>query len=374
MNKVIRASYADENYCKLALEAIEMWKSDPVFANCFFNSRKIQVPPPDEPHNEGAIEAEKRAMYNLAKYGHKDTVQKIQGGEQLAKLYPEFSENSLADGLIDFVGTSGFGLAARSVKQAYEHCIELGVRFVLGEAGKITEFGENYVISQFGVKTTGDKVIICCGAANGYLIDFGSQIRVLGEFVAHIQLTPEEVEIYKNMPIVHTVNGFYFPPDPETGLVKLVVQNMRALHTINSPQTGQPRVSLPKYESNGKMNGIPQEAIESLRKLIQSTIPRWLGKPLIKQLICWCANTLTMDWIIDKVPGFDNVYVCAGDSGHAYKFLPNIGHYVVDLMEGQLSEELSRKWKWNSDPKWPDVWPAGCAHSQNIELENFTWT
>lgn len=30
LNKVIRASYADEDYCKLALEAIKAWKLDPV--------------------------------------------------------------------------------------------------------------------------------------------------------------------------------------------------------------------------------------------------------------------------------------------------------------------------------------------------------
>lgn len=374
INKVIRASYADEYYCKLALEAIDLWKTDPVFADCFFNSGKIQVFPAEISPNGDFIEGERKATENLLKYGHIDTVENLQGGEELARKFPELSENTLGEVSIDYVTSSGYGLASKSVKQAYKQCVRLGVQFFHGDEGKIVNFGETYVVSQAGITTTGDTLLICCGAANGYLMDFEGQVRVLGEFVAHLKLTTEEVQKFSNMPIVHTENGFFFPPDRDTGLVKLVVQNMRAINSMENPKKGCYKVSLPTYTMNGKMKGIPREAIESLRELIGKTVPEWLDKPLVNQSICWCANTLTMNWIVDKVPKYQNVYVCAGDLGHAYKFLPNIGRYVVEMMEGSLCSELKEKWKWASFPEWPEKWPAGCSHSRNIELDQFTWS
>jgi glycine/D-amino acid oxidase-like deaminating enzyme len=43
---------------------------------------------------------------------------------------------------------------------------------------------------------------------------------------------------------------------------------------------------------------------------------------------------ITPDWhpIMDAVPGFENVYVCAGGSGHGFKLAPAAGEMMASLV------------------------------------------
>jgi sarcosine oxidase/L-pipecolate oxidase len=40
--------------------------------------------------------------------------------------------------------------------------------------------------------------------------------------------------------------------------------------------------------------------------------------------------------------------MATGGSLHAWKFLPLLGEFVVDSMEGKLSENIRHKWSWES--------------------------
>ena len=44
--------------------------------------------------------------------------------------------------------------------------------------------------------------------------------------------------------------------------------------------------------------------------------------------------TVTPDWhpVIDRVPGYDNVYVAAGFSGHGFKLSPAIGRALAEMI------------------------------------------
>ena len=38
-----------------------------------------------------------------------------------------------------------------------------------------------------------------------------------------------------------------------------------------------------------------------------------------------------------------------GGSFHGWKFLPTIGKYVVQMVEGDLDPELAKSWAWDRD-------------------------
>ena len=44
------------------------------------------------------------------------------------------------------------------------------------------------------------------------------------------------------------------------------------------------------------------------------------------------------DFVLDHVPGYDNVVVGAGFSGHGFKFGPLIGDLLADLVLGEEPE------------------------------------
>lgn len=59
-------------------------------------------------------------------------------------------------------------------------------------------------------------------------------------------------------------------------------------------------------------------------------------------------------WLISEDPSTPGLYVAAGGSGHAFKFLPIIGSYIADLLQGNLDLGHASKWGWragNADPQ-----------------------
>jgi len=63
--------------------------------------------------------------------------------------------------------------------------------------------------------------------------------------------------------------------------------------------------------------------------------------------LCRDAITPTQDWIISPHPRAPGLYVATGGSFHAWKFLPNIGRYVVQMLKGELREDYARRWSWD---------------------------
>lgn len=59
------------------------------------------------------------------------------------------------------------------------------------------------------------------------------------------------------------------------------------------------------------------------------------------------AVTPNQDWIITPHPHSANLFIAAGGSFHAWKFLPNLGKYITQMLDGTLSEEMSNKWAWD---------------------------
>lgn len=375
LNKVVRMIYSDEDYCKMAIEAVDQWKHNPVFKGCFIESGCVIA------NSEGSIkngyndEEVNKCKKNFEKFHRNLKICQLQDSDDLARRLPILKDNELTGRQLEISSDTGYGKAAASLIRTYNFCrYVLGVEFHDGEGGKIVKYGNHFVETVTGKKYYGDCVLIACGAASGYLVDFHDQVRCLGEFVTHIQLTDEEYEKYKNMPIIDIGNlGFYFPPDDKLHRIKFVVQSMRGTNTVTNPVTGKGTVSLPKYLNNSKIKGIPNEAKREVRKLIKQTMPKFLKRPFVNSLVCWCANTCNMDWIIDRVPGYSSVFVFGGDSGHAYKFLPVIGIYVADKIEGKLDPKLEKKWMWEKAPKWPKYWPAGAA-SEKYELDSMDWS
>lgn len=55
------------------------------------------------------------------------------------------------------------------------------------------------------------------------------------------------------------------------------------------------------------------------------------------------SETSNGDWLIDRHPAFDNVLFATGGSGHAFKFLPNLGRLVHDRFHNRLSPVLTQR-------------------------------
>ena len=59
------------------------------------------------------------------------------------------------------------------------------------------------------------------------------------------------------------------------------------------------------------------------------------------------AVTPNQDFIISPHPRSQNLFIAGGGSFHGWKFLPNIGSYVVQMLTGKLPAEMAQKWAWD---------------------------
>jgi sarcosine oxidase/L-pipecolate oxidase len=59
--------------------------------------------------------------------------------------------------------------------------------------------------------------------------------------------------------------------------------------------------------------------------------------------------TPNQDFIISSHPFCKNLYIATAGSFHGWKFLPIIGDYVVQLLDGELDSSLEKRWAWDRD-------------------------
>ncbi|KAJ5017754.1 L-pipecolate oxidase, partial [Colletotrichum sp. SAR 10_99] len=75
--------------------------------------------------------------------------------------------------------------------------------------------------------------------------------------------------------------------------------------------------------------------------------------------ICWEAVSPSEDFIISPHSGSKNLYVATIGSFHGWKFLPVLGKYVVQMLQGTLEDRLAKKWAWDKTlvPPTHSAWP-----------------
>jgi sarcosine oxidase / L-pipecolate oxidase len=152
-------------------------------------------------------------------------------------------------------------------------------------------------------------------------------------------MTPAELKKYANMPIVdHLEGGLVFPPQKD-GLFKI-----GACHFVTN-FAGR-NVSLPRYRSDNPTDGIPKPIETILRNWMREFVPELADREWCETRICWDADMPDYHFLIDKHPEHPGLQLAVGGSAHGFKFLPVVGKYIVDAIEGRLDEETRGKWRW----------------------------
>ena len=91
---------------------------------------------------------------------------------------------------------------------------------------------------------------------------------------------------------------------------------------------------------------IPVVASQVIQDFVQANFPDLLDCPVTSRL-CWYTDSFDNHFVIDFVPGTKGLMVATGGSGHGFKFLPNLGAYVVDRIEGKENDFLQH-WEWRN--------------------------
>ena len=79
--------------------------------------------------------------------------------------------------------------------------------------------------------------------------------------------------------------------------------------------------------------------VREARAFLAERFPALATAPLVESRVCQYENTSTGDFLIDRHPEFDNVWLVGGGSGHGFKHGPMVGEYVTSQIEGTVPAE-----------------------------------
>lgn len=296
---------------------------------------------------------------------------KIEGGKETGRYH----------GYLDAIG--GFVYADKACRYALHLAQQLGVRFILDrQAGHFVKFieaeeeGKDGKKKVIGVKTADGNVhsaaftIIACGGwtPSALLPEMDGLCETTAGSIAMVHI-PEGSPLRRkfapdNFPVFHwNVRGgengnLYGFPLTENGVLKIGYRgtkytNPQVIADSNSNSSSSKVRSIPitKWTSPSSITGLPEKSVQVIRNFLDTYIPelRKNGIHTFQTRLCWYTDSFDNHWVIDHVPDRPGVIVATGGSGHAFKFLPLLGRFVVERVEGGEEEsEMLQRFRWRS--------------------------
>lgn len=276
--------------------------------------------------------------------------------------------------------TTGFAYASKATYFAYHLAKTAGVKYILGKKGEFEKFikdGEDVkgIVTADGEEHKADIVIVAAGAWTSSLVPELSPIQQADSGnILLIKIPPERKDLLKkysieNFPVVawkqydHRFEGggVFFFPITDNGYLKFGARHTRWINNVNG-------VSVPITESSNVLD-VPKDAFKTVTDFISTYLPDIAEAklPFEKLRLCWYGESINEDFIIDRVPGNNNLLVVAGDSGHGFKFIPTIGEVTADILEGRETE-LTKRFKWRSAKDFPEEAELFKKDFENLDL------
>ncbi|GES64638.1 FAD dependent oxidoreductase [Aspergillus terreus] len=350
ISRVIRFDYGDTVYAQIAREAFDLWKT-PEYKEAFHQTPCIwvcQEGTPEQPVQPRAAEYSAKTKKVLTEMGQEWHA--VSSVEDAKKRFPELTGRLATPGFDGFVNNNaGWADAGLAVQRLASRCVSAGVNFITGPSGQVTNFeydsdGEvTAVKAASGHRVAGDKFIAATGAWTAGLVPAWNSMIAAAQIVGYLRLTPEEMVKLKNLPIYFNFStGFFcFPVHQGTGYLKVAVHGFGY-----TSQSQQKAVSAPPSSAvSTRANFIPADGLQRLMAGLKDLFPDLAQRGFERAGLCWYNDTPTGDFIFDYHPEHKNLFIATGGSGHAFKFLPVMGKYIVGSLERKLPTELLEKWK-----------------------------
>jgi monomeric sarcosine oxidase len=91
----------------------------------------------------------------------------------------------------------------------------------------------------------------------------------------------------------------------------------------------------PAFDPDTGARVVTPETLATVREFVARRFPGLKDAPLVSSEVCQYENTSNGDFLIDRHPERDNVWLVGGGSGHGFKHGPAMGEYVTArIVEG----------------------------------------
>ncbi|KAH8820215.1 sarcosine oxidase [Xylogone sp. PMI_703] len=337
LNKTVRYDYPNPLYSELAQEAMTIWKSSNHPLSRLFNQTGWIM---------AAGELAKNFIAATYKASRSPKTRYIDQKDIKAR-WPELT-GPLNGWTSLWSPEAGWVPSGEALSRLALAAQANGVSYIHGNKGHVTKLLFDAsgtcigALSEDGSTHFADVVLLAAGAQTGALIDVEDEVEAKAMCVAAIQLTPEEVKMYKNIPMIDNFEqGMIFPPN-EAGVLKIC--SCRYVTNYSNPLV--PGVSIGRSYMDFPMDRIPRRIEEELRDFLRDTLPNLADRQWEWTRMCWDADSKDSDFRVCAYPKHKNLFVATAGSLHGFKFLPVIGKYIADMIEGKLDSRYQDLWQW----------------------------
>jgi sarcosine oxidase len=95
----------------------------------------------------------------------------------------------------------------------------------------------------------------------------------------------------------------------------------------------------PPFDPDNGERIVYPESVKAVRAYLARRLPLLADAPVIESRVCQYENTSNGDFLIDRHPQFENVWLVGGGSGHGFKHGPAVGEQVAALVSGEAEVE-----------------------------------
>jgi sarcosine oxidase len=318
-SRIIRMGYgADELYTRWSLRSLAQWRE--LFAATrqalFHETGVLWLAGKDDARVRQTAETLRRCSVAFEELGR----------AELERQYPQIGLDGITRGLLE--PHSGVLMARRAVAAVVEDAVRGGVNY------RVAQIAEPHGAGAIGaVKTSSDErieagtFVFACGAWLGKIFPdvLGSRIFPSRQEVFFFGVPPGDARFAP--PALPTwlfqEDEIYGMPDLESRGLKIAVDR----HGERVDPDTQSRLA-------------SAEGAEEARCFVEQRFPGLRGAPIVETRVCQYENTWNGDFLIDRHPEMENVWLVGGGSGHGFKHGPAVGEYVAGLiLGGGASEE-----------------------------------
>ena len=96
----------------------------------------------------------------------------------------------------------------------------------------------------------------------------------------------------------------------------------------------------PPFDPDTGERIVNPESVNAVRAYLARRVPLLADAPVCESRVCQYENTSNGDFLIDRHPEFENVWLVGGGSGHGFKHGPAVGEHLTSLISGSVKVEL----------------------------------
>ncbi|HEV7747588.1 MAG TPA: FAD-dependent oxidoreductase [Pyrinomonadaceae bacterium] len=248
------------------------------------------------------------------------------GRAELDRRYPQLELGTISWGILE--PDSGILMARQAVQALVTEAQTAGVTYLEAtiQPPRQNNLRLENIATTSGQKFVANKFIFACGPWLPKLFPelLGELIYVTRQEVLFLGVPPGDDRFSSTqMPTWMDINELtYCLPALENRGVKIAIDD-HGPHF--DPDTGDRMVS--------------SESVNAVRAYLAKRIPLLANAPVVESRVCQYENTSNGDFLIDRHPQFENVWLVGGGSGHGFKHGPAVGEHVAALISGNAEVE-----------------------------------